>query len=621
MKKEVIYAVVIAFLFMEFLSCEKKENITLPSVETASVDGIFNTSARVGGKVTNNGGADISDRGIYWGTATSPEQSGTKQQVGTGLGTFYDTLRGLTAGVKYYVKAYATNSKGTVFGDETFFTTQISMPTVTTSAVDEVTPTSAKLGGVVVDSGGFSVTQRGLYWGTIANPRTNGTKVVIGNGIGEFSQTFTNLDRAITYYAIAFATNIKGTAYGDEINFTTQPEIPTVYTTSVYNINTYSATVGGNVSESGGVEVTERGVYWGTSPNAPTSGTKLVIGNGTGSFSAVLTNLNPGISYYTTAFATNSVGTAYGEEKTFITNGSAPVATTLAPSNLSTTTVTLNGLVNANELSTVVSFEYGTTAAYGSFISAAESPTTGSADTLTAALSGLTSNTTYHYRVKAVNDIGTSYGEDLTFTTVITGLVGSVSDNDGNTYQTIGIGYQQWMTENLKTTTYNDGTLIPLVQADTSWAKLTTPGYCWYNNDSIANIGTYGALYNWYTVNTSKLCPLGWHVPSNDEISSLVSYLGGGSMAGGLLKEAGLAHWNSPNTGASNRHGFNARGGGMRLDDGRFDFVKVEGDWWSSTEYSTLNGSYLYMLFNYSNTFQGFANKKYGKSVRCVQDN
>ena len=620
MKKEFTYVAIIFLAVAVFFACEKKESVGLPEVQTASVDGIHNTSARVGGRIADNGGAEITERGIYWGTASSPESSGTKLQIGAGSGTFYDTLRGLSSGKKYYVKAFATNSKGTVYGDETFFTTQISMPTVTTSAVADLAPTSAKLGGVVVDSGGFAVTQRGLYWGIVANPRVNGNKLIIGSGIGEFSQTFTNLERAVTYYAIAFASNIKGTAYGDEISFTTQPELPTVYTSSISKVGAYSATVGGSVSANGGADVTERGVYWGTSPNTETTGTKLAVGSGTGSFSSDLSSLTPGVTYYAKAFATNSVGTAYGEEKTCITLGSAPIVTTLDYSDLTTNSVKLYGVINANDLSTVVSFEYGTTSAYGSSVNATVSPVTGSTDTVFAALTGLTSNTKYYYRVKAVNDIGTTYGGDSTFTTVLTGITGSVSDNDGNTYQTVGVGYQIWMTENLKTTKYNDGTAIPLVDKDTSWAKLTSPGYCWYGNNEAINKNTYGAVYNWYTVNTNKLCPSGWHVPSDDEFSALVKYLGGASKAGGLLKEVGLSHWNSPNAGATNQYGFNAVGGGMRLDDGRFDFVKVEGGWWGSTNYSDLNGSYLYLLFNYSNSFQGYTNKKFGKSVRCVKN-
>jgi len=149
------------------------------------------------------------------------------------------------------------------------------------------------------------------------------------------------------------------------------------------------------------------------------------------------------------------------------------------------------------------------------------------------------------------------------------------------------------MKENLNTTKYNDGTDIPVVKADTSWAKLTTPGYSWYNQDSIAYCNTYGAVYNWYVVNTNKLCPSGWHVPTNEEFTELVNYLGTASVAGGKLKESGFSHWNSPNTGANNEVGFNAFAGGKRLDDGTYDFLKVEGSWWSATNYSTQTASYF----------------------------
>lgn len=289
-------------IFVLFFSCEKEEKVVLPSIDTASVDEIFNTSARIGGRVTDNGGADITDRGVYWGTSASPDKSGTRLQIGAGLGSFYSNLSGLSPGVKYYVKAYATNSMGTNYGNETFFTTQISLPVVLTSNVTEFTSISARVGGIIIDNGGFEIIQRGVYWGTEPNPRLKGIKLEIGSGDGEFSHTLTGLNRSITYYVTAFATNIKGTAYGDEINFSTEPELPVVFTTHILNITPYSAKVGGTVSSSGGSDVTERGIYWGSFPDPKSSGTKLVIGSGTGSFSDSLYNLNPGGEYYVIAY-------------------------------------------------------------------------------------------------------------------------------------------------------------------------------------------------------------------------------------------------------------------------------------------------------------------------------
>ncbi len=616
MKKEYYKIVILLMMFIAFFSCQKEEKIVLPSVDTASVDEIYNTSARVGGRISNNGGADITDRGVYWGTSTSPETSGTKLQVGTGIGAFYENLSGLTSGMK----AYAINSMGTSYGDETFFTTQINLPTVVTSAVTEYTSTSARIGGNVSDNGGFEVSQRGVHWGTEANPRLTGKKIVLGSGDGDFSQTVTDLSRAYTYYVIAFATNLKGTSYGEEINFSTEPELPRVFTTSISNITAYSARVGGTISSNGGTEITERGVFWGTSTDPVTTGTKLIIGSGMGDFMETLVNLNPGVTYYVKAYAVNGIGTSFGEEKSYTTLGEVPTVGNLEYTDLTANSITLNGVVSANELNTTVSFQYVIDTDTDTTFVVLDNPITKNDDTVSINLTGLESQTKYNFRIKAENDLGTVYSEYLTITTVITGIESTVVDIDGNTYKTIGIGYQEWMAENLKTRKYNTGDSIYFVENDSIWAQLTSPGCCWYANDSVSNFDTYGALYNWYAVDGGQLCPSGWHVPTNDDITELVKYVGGMGVAGGMLKEKGTEHWNSPNTGATNKYGFSALAGGKRLANGIFDFEKVEANWWISTEYSTLNGSFFYILFNYGNSFQVYSSKKNGMSVRCVKD-
>jgi len=204
-----------------------------------------------------------------------------------------------------------------------------------------------------------------------------------------------------------------------------------------------------------------------------------------------------------------------------------------------------------------------------------------------------------------------------------------VLDVDGNTYNTVTIGTQIWMAENLKTTKYNDGTDIPLVTDGVAWAALSTPGYCWYNNDKAANKATYGALYNWYTVNTGKLCPIGWHVPANAEWTVLIDFLGGENIAGGKMKEEGFVHWASPNDEATNESGFTALPGG-RFPIDYYDFLKISnsGAWWSSTE---INGNaWGYTLFHathpYVSTLTGGAispwedPKNEGFSMRCLRD-
>jgi len=231
-------------------------------------------------------------------------------------------------------------------------------------------------------------------------------------------------------------------------------------------------------------------------------------------------------------------------------------------------------------------------------------------------LFGLEAGSTYFVRAYATNSAGIGYGDEISFTTAPL----SVNDVEGNTYTVIVIGTQVWMGENLKTTKYNDGTTIPLVSDGASWIFLSTPAYCWYNNDSSSYSNTYGALYNWYTVNSRKLCPTGWHVPSDAELTILFDYLGGDTVAGSKLKEAGTTHWIFPNAEASNESGFTALPGGWRYPHINGDFTNINhsGIWWSSTE-SSQEYSWKWQLgYNQIDIQRGYSNKKFGFSVRCI---
>jgi uncharacterized protein (TIGR02145 family) len=197
----------------------------------------------------------------------------------------------------------------------------------------------------------------------------------------------------------------------------------------------------------------------------------------------------------------------------------------------------------------------------------------------------------------------------------------TIKDYDGNIYKTLVIGNQTWMGENLKTSKYNDGTDIPLVTDDHAWSNLTSPGYCWHSNNEAVIKGVYGALYNWYVVNTGKLCPTGWHVPGDIEWSTLTIFLGGESVAGGKLKESGTMHWNNPNTGATNNTGFTAIPGGLRYKEGGFDFLGDYGFWWSSTGHDQTTAGQRNMYYNVSTVFrERYYLKTNGFSVRCIKD-
>jgi uncharacterized protein (TIGR02145 family) len=311
------------------------------------------------------------------------------------------------------------------------------------------------------------------------------------------------------------------------------PDFPTVATNEYSNITINSVVCGGNVTADGGATVSAKGVCWGTNDHPTISDNKSNDGSGTGSFTSNITNLTPNTVYYMRAYATNSTGTAYGDQVKFSTKPQ------LTPCSCGST----------------------------------------------------------------VNDI------------------------EGNIYEIVQIGSQCWMAENLKTTKYNDGSSIPFIRDSAAWGALTTPAYCWFNNNEFTNKRTFGALYNWYALsgnNGKNPCPLGWHVPSKADWDILTGYLGGPEIAGGKLKEVGTMHWGEPNTGATNESGFTALPGSYRnIQGGWGPPVGNEGNWWSTS------------LFQYDSTFAfgvemdyfgGAAgglihyNIKSGFSCRCVKD-
>lgn len=195
-----------------------------------------------------------------------------------------------------------------------------------------------------------------------------------------------------------------------------------------------------------------------------------------------------------------------------------------------------------------------------------------------------------------------------------------VADIEGNTYKTVRIGNQVWMAENLKTTRYNDGTDIPLITNAIAWDNLTTPGYCWYNNDEATYKNTYGALYNGYTVSTGKLCPTGWHVPAREEWQQLRVFLNDTITGGGKMKEAGTTHWLTPNKGADNSSGFTALAAGIRYFEGSFSSVLYYTSFWSASEVSQEDEWYLSLYFGDARVNINHISKKHGFSVRCIKD-
>ena len=398
------------------------------------------------------------------------------------------------------------------------------LPSVTTGSVTRIQQTSAYSGGQVTDDGGVLISARGVCWSLSFDPTISDSKSSDSTGSGLFTSHITGLTPNTVYYVRAYATNSEGTSYGAMGTFTTTlVAVPSIETSGLKSVTPVTAAGGGDVTNDGGLALTERGVCWNTTGSPTLTDSHTSDGTGTGLFYTTLTELTIGTSYHVRAYATNSLGTGYGNDIEF---------TQLEP----------------------------------------------------------------------------------------------ILDHDGNAYSVVTIGTQIWLGENLKTTTFNDGTAITNISGGTEWANMDTPAFCWYNNSEPAFKGLYGGIYNWYAVNTGKLCPVGWHVPAVDDFTVLIGYLGGDQVAGGKLKEAGTLHWAAPNTGAVNGSGFTALPGGGRYNvysqGGAFTDLGYFGYWWSSTVSTTASNAFSYdMGYNINRINKGEYGKSDGGSVRCIKDN
>jgi uncharacterized protein (TIGR02145 family) len=420
----------------------------------------------------------------------------------------------------YYIVAVAGTNKSDTVKAEIVPVIPI---TISTGAVSELAATSAKASGNITNTGGGTVTSRGICWSTIPNPTVNSSKTTEGTGAGEFTSTLTNLLAGTTYYARAYGENSRGISYGSEVTFTTLGP-PKLTTTAVSNITSTSATSGGTIISDGGSPITAKGVVWSTMPNPTIAlATKTDDGTGLGSFA---TNLN-----------------------------------------------------------------------------------------------NLTSNAKYYCRAYATNLIGTSYGEEFSFTTLIPNAVGVVTDIDGNIYTEVKIGDQIWMGENLKVTRYKNGDKINFISnvPTTPWGVQNTVGnYCVHSNNS-SNTAIYGNMYNWAAVTDPRgLAPEGWRVPTSDDWQKLIDFLGPDAInkliSTGTL-EMGTGLWRFPSNG-NNLSGMNIHPSGYIFD--QFADLGTSAFIWTSTG-NAANKSAIAMVLAGGGGLGGWSTQ-YGLVVRCIKN-
>lgn len=508
--------------------------------------------------------------------------------------------------------------------------------------ITDIQLNSCTVEGIILDLGGSTATQHGLCWAQHEKPTVNDSLVELGsiNSAGTFKYDISNLSANSTYYVRAYLRKGNDTYFSEAKSFTTlNGALPTVTTAAVDDISAYTATSGGNVIDTGSTNVISKGVCWSTTANPTISDSTTNDGTGMGSFVSSITGLNAGTAYFVRAYATNSVGTSYGTQRTFTTIVfNKPTVSTDSVTNISHNSAECGGKITNNGGDEII--------AKGVCWSISPEPTinddttndgSGSEDFISN-LINLNSNTVYYVRAYAANGEGTSYGDSYSFTTKPAPAI----DFEGNIYQAVQIGDQIWMAENLKSIQYADGTpLINGIDAGDLQGDYTTKYYFNYNDDpGLAD--TKGRLYSWAAVmndaassastpsGVQGICPSGWHVPSDAEWMELEVYLGmdpdsleneswRGVDEGGKLKEVGTAHWIAPNTGATNSSGFTAIPGGIRFQI-NFGFENSMATFWSATESSSSSGYYRALEYDKQTIYRFRAVKFCGTSVRCIKD-
>jgi len=576
------------------------DEVLSPRVTTSAPSILSDTSAALSATFTGSG---VTAVGFNWGTDENLAGATNAPVAGT-ASPFSDTLSSLLPGTAYYVSAYVTIGSETVNGDTLAFLTK---PAVVSDSTSAVSYTTARIHGTLTAD---SITSQGFKWGTLADLSdavdSTGTLNVADSS---FHADLTGLSEGDTLYFLAYATNASGTTYGDTLSFSTLVSNK-ILSTSVVGVTDTTVIISSSFE---GSTVTTMGYKfadndWGspTTVNAPDLTTPRTDTIPNDQFAVTFQSAQ---TYYFHAFVTDGSETESGDTLSFTTL--AQVQTSSATAGYSI--LDLAGSVTGESIQSS-GFYWSYAADLSNPTDVPVSPVTGA---MSHRLTGLSQADTIYYSAYASNDEGVfSYGDTLKI-----GLESCVAPTmEGYTYAVTVIFEECWFTENLRTRTYADGSVIPNLTDGAAWGADSDGAQVIYDNDSTTFYADYGRLYNWFAVNNAKgLCPTGWSVASEDAYSALIDSVGGASVAGGFLKASpqDSVPWNG-----TNDYGFTMVDGGGRLSDGSFILQPDNGFLWTSTEHPTsLTDAYSinFLLSGGDALSIQDPDKNTGASVRCLK--
>jgi uncharacterized protein (TIGR02145 family) len=485
-------------------------------------------------------------------------------------------------------------------------------PQLNTHAIQVMADNRVVSGGDILSDGGSEIFQKGICVSIRSNPDMQDEFTIDGYGNSDFTSSV-YLPPGQTYYLRAYAVNGAGIGYGEILSVALEPPPFTeVVIMDIGDITGNSVFVRGRVESN--QEIPSRGVCWDAAPDPTLANAHIAAGSGTGIFEATITGLSPGNTYHLRAFAQTAAEVLYSVDVPVQTLG-FPVLITREITNRGTFVISTGGDILSGGLILEAGVCWSTSPA----------PTIADDRTIDQLIYesfysnpyGLLPNTTYYLRAYATNIAGTGYGNEI----MVSMPPAAAADLDGNPYSAVTIGAQTWLVENLRTAHYANGETIDQITDASAWAIAGSGAWCHYENEARFEV-PYGKLYNWYAVADPRgVCPAGWHVPDSSEWNALFDILGGMETAGDAMKEAGTAHWMSPNSGATNSSGFTALPGGARSAEPGYAYpLGSLGLFWTASERNGGEAQGYYLFDSYHSVERQVYKKQMGLSVRCVKD-